>query len=82
MPITITTKTQGMGGRDENQADICILPHPHFAYDEILWRFPRKEVINTGFYRTKVEFRQAFRDFRDNIGNYRGSSHKSGLLEY
>ena len=71
-----------MGGRDENQADIPATPLPNFNLIERLWRFPRKKVINTGFYRTKVEFRQAFRDFRDNIGNYRGPSHKPGLLEY
>ena len=38
---------------------------------ERLWKFLRKKVINTGFYRTKEKFRQAIKDFFDNIGAYK-----------
>lgn len=38
---------------------------------ELLWRFLRKKVINTGFYRTKEEFKIAIRRFFDNIADFR-----------
>ena len=60
-----------MGKRDENQTDIpaALLAEPNLI--ERLWKFLRKKVINTGFYRTKEKFRQAVKDFFDNIGNYK-----------
>lgn len=44
---------------------------PNLNLIERLWKFLRKKVINTGFYRTKEKFRQALKDFFDNIGNYK-----------
>ena len=44
---------------------------PNLNLIERLWKFLRKKVINTGFYRTKEKFRQAVKDFFDNIGNYK-----------
>ena len=41
---------------------------PNLNLIERLWKFLRKKVINTGFYRTKEKFRQAVKDFFDNIG--------------
>ena len=38
---------------------------------ERLWKFLRKKVINTGFYRNKTEFRDAIRNFFDNIHTYK-----------
>ncbi|MEB3074903.1 hypothetical protein [Capnocytophaga gingivalis] len=36
-----------------------------------MWKFLRKKVINTGFYRNKTEFRDAIRNFFDNIHTYK-----------
>ena len=44
---------------------------PNLNLIERLWKFLRKKVINTGFYRTKEKFRQAVKDFFDNIGDYK-----------
>lgn len=44
---------------------------PNLNLIERLWKFLRKKVINTGFYRTKEKFRQAIKDFFDNIGAYK-----------
>lgn len=44
---------------------------PNLNLIERLWKFLRKKVINTGFYRTKEKFRKAIRDFFDNIGIYK-----------
>jgi hypothetical protein len=38
---------------------------------ESLWRFLKKKVINTGFYRTKELFRKAVMKFFENIAGYR-----------
>ena len=38
---------------------------------ERLWKFLRKKVINTGLYRNKTEFRDAIRNFFDNIHTYK-----------
>ena len=38
---------------------------------ERLWKFLRKEIINTKFYRTKNEFRDAVLKSFDNIASYR-----------
>ena len=38
---------------------------------ERLWKFLRKEIINTKFYRTKHEFRDAVLKSFDNIASYR-----------
>ncbi len=44
---------------------------PNLNLIEKLWKFLRKKVINTGFYRTKDGFRQSVKDFFDNIGKYK-----------
>lgn len=44
---------------------------PNLNLIERLWKFMRKKVINTGFYRTKEEFRRAIRNFFDNIGKFK-----------
>lgn len=44
---------------------------PNLNLIERLWKFLRKKVINTCFYRTKEKFRQAVRRFFDNIGDYK-----------
>ena len=44
---------------------------PNLNLIERLWKFLRKKVINTGFYRTKEKCRQAVKDFFDNSGNYK-----------
>ena len=44
---------------------------PNLNLIERLWRFLRKKAINTGFYRTKEEFRKAIKRFFDNIANFR-----------
>ena len=44
---------------------------PNLNLIERLWKFLRKKVINTGFYRTKGLFRKAIRDFFDRIEIYK-----------
>lgn len=44
---------------------------PNLNLIERLWKFLRKKVINTGFYRTKEEFRRAIVRFFDNIKLFR-----------
>lgn len=44
---------------------------PNLNLIERLWRFLRKKVINTGFYRTKEEFRRAIAAFFANIKKYK-----------
>lgn len=44
---------------------------PNLNLIERLWKFLRKKVINTGFYRTKEEFRRAIRRFFDNIESFK-----------
>jgi len=44
---------------------------PNLNLIERLWRFLRKKVINTEFYRTKELFREAIRNFFKDIGKYR-----------
>lgn len=44
---------------------------PNLNLIERLWKFLRKKVINTGFYRTKEMFRKAIKDFFTNIGRYK-----------
>ena len=44
---------------------------PNLNLIERLWKFLRKEIINTKFYRTKHEFRDAVLKFFDNIAFYR-----------
>ena len=44
---------------------------PNLNLIERLWKFLRKEIINTKFYRTKHEFRDAVLKFFDNIASYR-----------
>ena len=43
---------------------------PNLNLIERLWKFLRKKVINTGFYRTKEQFRQAIATFFAYIGKY------------
>lgn len=44
---------------------------PNLNLIERLWKFMRKKVINTEFYRTKEEFRQAILEFFKNIKQYK-----------
>lgn len=44
---------------------------PNLNLIERLWKFLRKKVINTCFYRTKEKFRQAILQFFENIGQYK-----------
>ena len=44
---------------------------PNLNLIERLWKFLRKKVINTGFYRTKGAFKKAVMDFFDRIGCYK-----------
>ena len=44
---------------------------PNLNLIERLWKFMRKEIINTKFYRTKEEFRQAILKFFKNIKQYK-----------
>jgi len=44
---------------------------PNLNLIERLWKFLRKKVINTCFYRTKEKFRQAILEFFENIGQYK-----------
>jgi transposase len=44
---------------------------PNLNLIERLWRFLRKKVINTHFYRTKELFRKAILDFFENIAGYK-----------
>ena len=39
--------------------------------NERLWKMLRKKVINTGFYRTKEEFRRAVTNFFEHIADYK-----------
>ncbi len=44
---------------------------PNLNLIERLWKFLRKKIINTGFYRIKEKFKQAIRDFFVNIRAYK-----------
>lgn len=44
---------------------------PNLNLIERLWKFMRKKIINTNFYRKKEEFRQAVLSFFDNIKDYK-----------
>ena len=44
---------------------------PNLNLIELLWKFLRKKIINTKFYRTKHEFRDAVLKSFDNIASYR-----------
>ncbi len=44
---------------------------PNLNLIERLWKFLRKEIINTKFYRTKHEFQDTVLKFFDNIASYR-----------
>jgi transposase len=44
---------------------------PNLNLIERLWKFLRKKVINTEFYRTKELFREAIKKFFENIENYK-----------
>ena len=44
---------------------------PNLNLIERLWKFLRKTIINTKFYRTKHEFRDAMLKFFNNIASYR-----------
>jgi len=44
---------------------------PNLNLIERLWKFLRKKVINTSFYRTKEKFRQAILNFFENIEQYK-----------
>ena len=44
---------------------------PNLNLIERLWKMLRKKVINTGFYRTKEEFRRAVTNFFEHIADYK-----------
>jgi transposase len=44
---------------------------PNLNVIERLWKFMRKKIINTNFYRKKEDFRQAVLSFFDNIADYK-----------
>ena len=44
---------------------------PSLNLIERLWKMLRKKVINTGFYRTKEEFRRAVMNFFEHIAEYK-----------
>jgi transposase len=44
---------------------------PNLNIIERLWKFMRKKVINTKFYRTKKEFEDAITQFFENIQDYK-----------
>jgi transposase len=44
---------------------------PNLNLIERLWRFMKKKVINTNFYRTKELFRMAIMKFFENIADYK-----------
>ena len=51
---------------------IFLLPYsPNLNLIGMLWKFLRKKVINTGFYRSKEEFRRVVRRFFENIADFR-----------
>ena len=58
---------------EETKINQVFLPpySPELNLIERLWRFLRKKVINTHFYRTKEKFRQAILDFFKNIELYK-----------
>jgi transposase len=55
---------------------------PNLNLIERLWRFLRKKVINTHFYRTKELFRQAILRFFDNIADYKTELHTLLTLNF
>ena len=71
MPSAIITRSCTMGdGYEDRQA---FLPpySPSLNLIERLWKMLRKKVINTGFYRTKEEFRRAVMNFFEHIAEYK-----------
>ena len=51
---------------------VFLLPYsPSLNLIERLWKMLRKKVINTGFYRTKEEFRRAVTNFFEHIADYK-----------
>ena len=58
--------------KDTKITQIFLPPYsPNLNLIERLWRFLRKKVINTHFYRTKELFRRAIHDFFENIADYK-----------
>ena len=72
MPDIIEIKTDGMDRRHPCKAHILTsLYSPNLNLIERLWKFMRRKIINTKFYRTKEEFRQAILKFFENINQYK-----------
>nr|WP_276962668.1 transposase [Bacteroides graminisolvens] len=62
MPDTITIRIK----------QLFLLPYsPNLNLIERLWKFLKKKVINTGFYRTKEEFRKAIRSLFEHIERFK-----------
>jgi transposase len=58
--------------KETNIVQVFLPPYsPNLNLIERLWRFLRKKVINTQFYRTKEMFRIAIRTFFENIADYK-----------
>jgi transposase len=58
---------------DDKPIEQIFLPpySPNLNVIERLWKFMRKKVINTSFYRTKEAFRASIHDFFNHISNYK-----------
>lgn len=58
--------------KDTKIVQIFLPPYsPNLNIIERLWKFLRKKVINSNFFRTKKEFRDAILTFFENIGQYK-----------
>lgn len=60
-----------MAQGDKDTTDIPVPILPKSQSDRAVVKVFAQEVINTGFYRTKEEFRKAIRNFFDNIGKFK-----------
>ena len=60
-----------MGEGYEDWQAFLPLYSPNLNLIERLWKILRKKVINTGFYRTKEEFRRAVMNFFEHIAHYK-----------
>ena len=58
--------------KDTRIRQVFLPPYsPNLNLIERLWKMLRKKVINTGFYRTKEEFRRAVTNFFEHIADYK-----------
>lgn len=58
--------------KDTKIIQVFLPPYsPNLNIIERLWKFLRKKVINSNFFRTKNEFRDAINTFFENVGQYK-----------